>query len=73
MQNHLLQNKKSAMLLAKNSAISTAIWYLEEIAASASSEVAGIMARRLKNYNWMDESSKVTESFGKLLEHILTF
>ena len=73
MQNHLLQNKEIAMLLAENIPISTAIWYLEEIAASAGSEVAGIMARRLKKSNWMDESSKVTESFGKLLERILTF
>ncbi|KAL7566131.1 hypothetical protein ACA910_003901 [Epithemia clementina (nom. ined.)] len=73
MHDHLLRNKDIAMLLAANVPISTAIWYLEEIALSAPTEVAAIVARRMETSNWKDDSSKVTESFGKLVERILTF
>lgn len=71
-ENRLLRTSEIALLLAQNVPLSTAIWYLEEI-AQAEPRVPAVVADRLKTEHWMDESSKVTGSFGKLLERILTF
>ena len=73
MHDRLLRNKDIARLIATNVSISTVVWYLEEIAQSDQSMVHEIVAPRLETGAWMDENSKVTESFGKLLERILTF
>lgn len=58
--------------LAQNIPLSTAIWYLEEFALS-SSEIPAMVGHRLKTEDWSKEHSKVTASFGKLLERVLTF
>ena len=71
-QPRYLRSSKIAEIMATNIPVTTAISYLEELAQS-SSKVPGIVSRRLRQESWMAESSKVTESFGKLLERILTF
>jgi len=71
-QPRLLRNREIAQDLAQNIPLSTAIWYLEELAL-ASSEIPALVGHRLKTEDWSQEHSKVTASFGKLLERVLTF
>ena len=68
----LLRVREIAEDLARNIPLSTAIWYLEELVQS-SSEIPDIVGHRLRTEDWMAEDSKVTASFGKLLERLLTF
>ena len=71
----LLRNPEIARLLAHKIPVTTALWYLEELAQSSSKLVPSILGQRLQEEtDWMDDqSSKVTNSFGKLLERIWTF
>jgi len=71
-QGKLLRNKEIVSLLASNIPLNTAVWYMEELAAS-NKDVPSIVASRLEDKAWMDKGTKVSESFGKLLERILTF
>ncbi|KAL7556032.1 hypothetical protein ACA910_003794 [Epithemia clementina (nom. ined.)] len=71
-QPRLLRNAQIAEILARNIPLATAIWYLEEL-AQCSKQVPTVVSERLREESWMDQSSKVTDSFGKLLERILTF
>ena len=74
-QPRLLRNPEIARLLAHKIPVTTALWYLEELAQSSSKLVPSILGQRLQEEtDWMDDqSSKVTNSFGKLLERIWTF
>jgi len=71
-QAHIMRVPAITKDLARNIPLSTAIWYLEDLAKS-SNEIAAIVEHRLKTEDWSKEHSKVTASFGKLLERILTF
>jgi len=70
-----LVHPEIGMLLAENIPLGTAIWYLEELnTGSRNLEVPNIVSKRLKSEeNWMGFDSKITNSFGKLVERILTF
>jgi hypothetical protein len=71
-QHNLLKNGTISEILADNIPVSTAIWYLEELAVN-SSKVPKLDRNRLNAEAWTLEATKVTESFGKLLERILRF
>jgi len=71
-QPHLLRVREIAEDLVHKIPLSTAIWYLEELAQS-SHDIPAIVGRRLKTEDWSKEHSKVTASFGKLVERVLTF
>ena len=69
---NIMSNKDIVEDLARCVPLSQAIWYLEEL-ASTSSQAPSIVGERLVKEEWMGEDSKVTNSFAKLVERILTF
>ena len=76
-QPRLLRNTTIAKKLAEKIPLSTAVWYMEELAQCSKKQVPSIVARRLREENWMEELAAAgdnkVQSFGKIVERVLTF
>ena len=76
-QPRLLRNTTIANKLAEKIPLSTAVWYMEELAQSSKKQVPSIVARRLREERLMEElaaaGEKKVQSFGKIVERVLTF